>query len=285
MPTNPYVRLFDDLAEQQLLQDLTDESISMFGFDVVYLPATLRKEDFLYNEDTLREYTQAYTIESYIVNVEGWQGQNNLMSKFGLQLNQQTSIRLSRKRFAQVIGQVTGQSRPLEGDMVYFGAPFNRLFEIVFVEHQNQPGQFYPLGTLTYYQLNLELHTQSQERVATNDSEINAAYGESLYALDLTLSAGGSGAYEVGETVKQNEGATGVVQAWNPTTTVLTLQSHTGVFQNGLPVVGVTSGATYVVGEVPNPIENPNEAVDDNNYLDIFSAGVIDTREVNRAVR
>lgn len=283
MPTNPYVRLFDDRAEQQLLQELTDETISMFGFDVVYLPATLRREDVLYNEDVLRQYTQTYTIEAYIVNVDGWQGQNNLMSKFGLQLNQQTAIRISRARFQQIVGQVTGQSRPYEGDMVYFGAPFNRMFEITFVEHQNQPGQFYPLGGLTYYHLQLELHTQNQEQVATTDTDINAAYAESQYAIVLELSAGGTGTYTVGETVTQDT-STAIVSAWDAATTRLTIHTRQGEFQNGVSVVGQTSGASYVVGVTPNRLENPNEAVDDNNYLDIFAASIVDTREVNRSV-
>lgn len=284
MPTNPYLRLFDDTAEQRLLQDLTDETIAMFGFDVVYLPATLRREDALYNEDVLRQYTQQYTIEAYIVPVEGWQGQNNLMSKFGLQLNQQTAIRVSRTRFQQIIGQVTGQSRPLEGDMVYFGAPFNRLFEITFVEHQNQPNQFYPLGGLTYYHLQLELHTQNQEQVKTADTTINAAYAESQYAIELVLSGGGSGVYAVGETVSQREGTTAVVQEWNPQTTTLRVHTRTGEFLNGSSVVGLTSGASYLLGEAPNLLVNPNEPVDDNNYLDAFALGIVDTREVNKAV-
>lgn len=284
MPTNPYLRLFDDTAEQRLLQDLTDETIAMFGFDVVYLPATLRREDALYNEDVLRQYTQQYTIEAYIVNVEGWQGQNNLMSKFGLQLNQQTAIRISRTRFQQIIGQITGQSRPLEGDLVYFGAPFNRLFEITFVEHQNQPNQFYPLGGLTYYHVQLELHTQNQEQVKTADPEVNAAYAESQYAIALVVSGGGSGTYVIGETVTQREGTTAVVQQWNPDTTTLTIHTRTGDFLNGYPVIGLTSGASYVLGESPNTLENSNERVDDNHYLDAFALGVVDTRETNKAV-
>lgn len=283
MPTNPYLRLFDDRAEQRLLQDLTDESIAMYGFDVIYLPATLRREDVLYNEDVLRQYTQQYTIEAYMVNVDAWQGQGNLMSKFGLQLNQQTAIRLSRTRFHQIIGQVTGQSRPLEGDMVYFGAPFRKMFEITLVDHQNQPGQYYPLGALTYYHLQLELHTQNQERVATSNPEVDASYAESSYAVTLTVSAGGSGTYAVGETVQQVTGATGVVQSWTPETTLLVVHTRTGTFVNGVAVVGVTSGASYVLGVAPDLMNNTNEAVDDNRYLEAFSASLIDTREVNRS--
>lgn len=287
MATNPYVRLFDDYAEQNLIQELSDETLQLFGFDVVYLPATLRREDRLYNEDVLRQYTRTFPIEAYLVNVEGWQGQNNLMSKFGLQLNQQFSIRVSRRRFDEIVAQFTGQSRPLEGDMVYFGAPYNRMFEIVFVEHQNQPGQFYPLGTRTYYHLNLELHTQNQESVKTSDTDINALYDQSLIATELELSAGGSGTYVVGEVVYQGVSATdapatAVVASWTAASTTLKIHTRKGEFQNGSPVVGVTSGASYVVGATPNDKNNANEQIDDNDFLDIYAQNIIDTREVNR---
>lgn len=288
MATNPYLQWWTDTAEQQLIRDLSDETIQMFGFDIVYLPATLRREDPLYNEDVLRQFTRTFPIEAYLENAEGWQGQGNLMSKFGLQLNNQFNIRISRQRFAEIVAQFTGQTRPLEGDMVWMGAPFNAMFEIKYVEHQKTPGQFYPLGTLTYYQLQLELHTYNQEKFATNDSTIDAVQYDNAYAVNLELSTDGSGTYQLGETAYQGDSvagatATGIVSEWNASTRVLKVTYTKGTFANGIIIQGATSNAAYVIAEEPVKMNNPNEAVDDNTYLDASAMGIIDLREVNRS--
>lgn len=288
MATNPYVQWWSDTAEQQLIRELSDETIQMFGFDVVYLPATLRREDPLYNEDILRQFTRTFPIEAYLENVEGWQGQGNIMSKFGLQLNNQFNIRISRQRFAEIVGQFTGQTRPMEGDMVWMGAPFNGMFEIKYVEHQKTPGQFFPLGTLTYYQLQLELMTYNQETFKTGDEIIDAVQHEVGYAITLMLSANGSGTYTIGETVYQgstlgSSEISGVVAAWSESSRILKITTMKGEFANGVSVIGATSGASYILGESPVTINNANEQVDDNTYLLDYSLEIIDQREVNRA--
>lgn len=112
MATNPYVRWWSDTNEQNLLQDLVSEAIKFNGFDITYMPRSLRREDSLYNEDILSNFTSTYTIEAYIKNVMGWDGQGDFLSKFGLRVDDKLTILISRERFEQLIPaarRTTGQ--------------------------------------------------------------------------------------------------------------------------------------------------------------------------------
>jgi hypothetical protein len=288
MPTNPYLDFWNDPAEQNLLQSLTTEAIQMFGTEVRYLPVTLRKEDLLYNEDTLRKFSSAVSIEMYLDNVQGWDAQGDFMSKFGLQMKDQLTMRVSRERFIELVSPISGKTRPMEGDLIYLPAPVDALMEIVHVIHERGPGQFYPLGKLTYYQVKLESYTSNQEEITTGDDEIDVVdFGENA-AITLFVN-NGSGTYTVGETVFQGPSlataiATGRVSAWTVTENDNTLAVvHTnGAFVTGAPVVGVTTGASYTVITPLQVLSNPNDATEDNLYLEEDSLSVVDTRDINR---
>lgn len=103
MPTNSYVHWWNDTNEQNLLQDLMTEAIQFHGFDVVYLPRSMRREDTFYNEDVLSLFTQTYPIEVYLKNVLGWEGQGDFLSKFGLQVDDKITVMISRERFNELI--------------------------------------------------------------------------------------------------------------------------------------------------------------------------------------
>lgn len=288
MPTNPYIDFWNDGAEQELLQSLMTETIQMFGTEVRYLPVTLRNEDLLYNEDTLRKFSSAVSIEMYLDNVQGWDAQGDFMSKFGLQMKDQITMRVSRERFVELVSPISGKDRPMEGDLIYLPAPVDALMEIVHVIHERAPGQFYPLGKLTYYQVKLESYTSNQEEITTGDSDIDVVDYEENNAVQLTLDTG-SGTYTVGETVYQGASvgestATAMVSSWSTAggENLLDVVHTKGTFANGVSVKGATSGANYTVGETPVPNDNPNDATEDNTYLDDESASVVDVREVNR---
>lgn len=365
MPTNSYVHWWNDTNEQNLLQTLMTEAIQIHGFDVVYLPRSMRREDTLYNEDVLSLFTQTYPIEVYLKNVLGWEGQGDFLSKFGLQVDDKITVMISRERFDELIprarftrGQISadaggttvtgtnskfrtdlrvgdrltttssGQtrtvtaiknstsltvntafttsvtneyfsvpldddikppvSRPMEGDLVYLPDPFNAMMEVKFVVHERAAGQFYALGKKTFYEVQLELYTYSHEVIATGDPEIDVFQDDVAYAVDLMLNTtSGSGTYSVGETVYQGASvdlatATGVVASWNEDNGVLRITTITGVFANGVLVVGETSGASYLLAETPDLIDTPNDPNDDNAYIAQQDDDVIDTREIHR---
>lgn len=122
MATNSYVRWWTDTNEQNLLQGLMTEAIKFYGIDLVYLPRSMRREDTLYNEDILSKFTATYSLEAYLKNVTGWDGQGNFLSKFGLRVDDKMTLMISRERFDEIIPRArltTGQiSVDVDGTVV-----------------------------------------------------------------------------------------------------------------------------------------------------------------------
>jgi hypothetical protein len=135
MPTNFYFNNFPQhqiTSEQLLVEDLVIEAMQIHGMDVYYLPQTSRDQvDMLYGEDTLKEFRSAYGIEMYLENVSGMDGEGDFISKFGLEIRDEVTLLMSRRRFASL---GTSLIRPREGDLVYIPLLQN-FFEISFVEH------------------------------------------------------------------------------------------------------------------------------------------------------
>jgi len=157
------------------MEDLVIESIKIHGMDVKYMPRELVNKDNLFGEDTLSKFESAYDVEMYIKNVEGFDGEGDLLSRFGLEIRDSMTLTVAKSRFE---AEVTGQSRPNEGDLIYF--PLNdKLFEIKFVEHE---AVFYQHGKLYIYDLRVELFDYSSEIINTGNTEIDAI--QTTYSLD-----------------------------------------------------------------------------------------------------
>ena len=132
-------------AEQNLLEDLMIESMQIMGHDVFYIPRKIVKQDFILNEDVVSSFDAAFSLEMYIESVDGFEGDGDLMTKFGLEVRDQVTLVCSRKRWNALIGRhgYTNDSvRPHEGDLIYLPLA-GGLFEIKFVEDKNP---FFQLG-------------------------------------------------------------------------------------------------------------------------------------------
>lgn len=168
MALNKYFNLQNDLNhtnEQDLIHKLVEESIQIMGIDVVYLPRELQKEDTLFGEDVISSFTETYPIEMYIESIESFEGEGDLLQKFGLAVKDEVNLTVATRRFEEE----TGMTVPREGDLIYF--PLSKgMFEIKFVEDE-QP--FYPLGTLPMYKLRCELFDYSYEQIDTGDEDID----------------------------------------------------------------------------------------------------------------
>jgi hypothetical protein len=179
MPTNVYVNNFSNQNEQSLIEDLIIESIKFYGTDIYWLPRTLVEQDAVYGEDRLSRFNSAIGFEVYIKNVEGFEGEGDFLSRFGLEIRDQITFTTSIRRFRQVAGPrdySTDKIRPNEGDLIWF--PLARegtghMFEIKFVEHE---AMFYPLGTLPVYDLRCESFVYSNEVIATGIKDIDHLY-------------------------------------------------------------------------------------------------------------
>jgi len=160
-------------SEQNLIEDLVIESLKIYGHDVYYMPRTFVNRDTIFDEDTLSQFTQAYPLEMYMQNVEGYEGDGELFSRFGLEVRDSASFVVSKRRWEEQVqeqGNFVGEgTRPMEGDLLFFPKTAS-LFEIKYVEFQNP---FYQLGKIYTYQLQCELFEYSGEQIETGLSDID----------------------------------------------------------------------------------------------------------------
>jgi hypothetical protein len=157
--------------EQNLLQSLVNESIQIAGADFLYLPRSIVKLDQLYREDYLSEFTRNHTIEMFIENFDGFQGDGELIGQFGFSMGDRLRLNVSKERFQYV----TNMEFPKEGDLVYY--PTGRmLFELKFLDDKTP---LYPLGARQYYSLNCELFRYSNENITTGTEadEVTSTFG------------------------------------------------------------------------------------------------------------
>lgn len=169
--------------EQELIDNLVMESIKIYGVDVLYIPRVLQNKDTLYGEDKQSsKFEAAYPVEMYIRSFDGFTGDGNFLSKFGLEIRKQVGLTVSRRAFESEIGAVTLIQRPREGDLIFF--PFNRkLFEIKFTN--NEP-VFYQMGSLQMYDLTCELYEYSSEYFNTGYPEVDKLYKQYDMSQELT---------------------------------------------------------------------------------------------------
>ena len=144
------------------------------GHDVYYLPRTFVTRDEIFDEDALSKFEQAFPLEMYMENVQGYGGDGELFTRFGLEVRDQATFVLPRRRWDNLVDFGGGQfvldgSRPMEGDMLFFPKT-NSLFEIKLVEFQDP---FYQLGKLYVFKLICELAEYSSERINTGRAEID----------------------------------------------------------------------------------------------------------------
>ena len=165
MATNAYFGNYQNSAEQQLIENLAIESIKIYGLDMWYLPRTLNARDGLLNEDDLPTFQDAYMAEFYVKTVDGFEGDGDFLSKFGLQIRDSATLVIARRVFEQEIAfqDEALLDIPREGDLIYL--PLNdKIFEIMDVEHESI---FYQMGALQVFELKTELMEYSGERFQT----------------------------------------------------------------------------------------------------------------------
>ena len=236
MATNSYFRTFDARNEQELLHSLTQESIKIYGHDVSYIPRTLVNTDTVLGEDSISEYKDAYSVEMFIKSVDGFEGEGDLISKFGLEVRDQIVFSLARRAWEGLDLGV----RPKEGDLVYFPLT-SKLFQIMFVEHETP---FYQTGALPTFDLTCELFVYSDEKMDTDVDEIDVIEQKQSFVRTFELSSV-SGTFQEGETVTGGTSAiTGEVARWDSSTSYLYLINMTGSFTLNEILTGATSTAT-----------------------------------------
>ena len=186
--------------EQMFMGNLIIESIELYGQDIYYLPRTYVNKDTIFQEVESSNFTQALAIRAYVNNVDGWEGQGELLSKFGVRIEDKTTFIFSRTKFTEKVDDnaaLNVEGRPNEGDLIWFPTT-KHLFEIKFVEAERP---FYQLGKGYVWECQCELFEYSDEKIDTGVAEIDAIETAFANSIKLVMDAGGSGDFTVGEEI------------------------------------------------------------------------------------
>lgn len=190
MALNPFF-LQGSPNEQRLVQELINEQLRIYGVEVVYIPRKFVRRETILREVSSSKFDDNFALEAYISNYEGYSGQGDILTKFGMSLKDDLSLIISKERYEDFIApflegddeEIVLSSRPREGDLIYFPLG-QRLFEVKFVEHE-QP--FYQLGKLYVYELKCELFEYEDEVIDTSIEEIDTQIQEEGYITTLSL--------------------------------------------------------------------------------------------------
>lgn len=188
-------------SEQNLYENIIIESLKIYGQDVYYLPRTLVNEDRIFGDDVPSQFNSSYKIEMYIENIEGFDGEGDLFSRFGVEIRDEATFVVARKRWSQTVGKYQNEIssvRPNEGDLIYLPLT-KKLFQINHVEHE-QP--FYQLGNLPLYKMRCQLFEYNDENLDTGVDTIDAIERTNAYEYILNLNAT-SVANRIGDTATQ----------------------------------------------------------------------------------
>jgi len=286
MATSVYFNNYNSSPEQRLIEDLMIETIKINGIDCYYIPNTNdAARDLLYGEDPLKKFEAAYPLELYVTNVDGYEGEREFFSKFGLEIRNNMSVIVSKRSFARWVPQT--YHRPREGDLIYipFLAQSGEMYEIKYV---NFSEAFYVLGNKYpyFYKLELEKFKYSQETIDTGIPSVDDTVFQEAYNISLNLNlASGTGNYIVGEPVIGEtpfNTSHGTVVSWDLPTGVLKVTDIVGSFANGSVVTGNTSNAFYSINVEPDQLVDPLERELYNNKL-IQTEGnsIVDLSETN----
>ena len=197
--------------EKRLHEDLIIEGLKIYGQDVYYLPRTIVNRDLILGEDSLSKFDDSYLLEMYMETTEGFAGQQEIVSKFGLEIREDTTFMLAKRRWQDAVDSfhtLIADGRPNEGDIIYMPL-MNSFFEIQFVEDQEP---FFQLGNLPVYKLRATRWEYSSERLDTGISDIDSA--EDRYSLDklahqLSLEDGTNEDSSSGSLLLENDSASG----------------------------------------------------------------------------
>jgi len=281
MPTNVFFNHAVN-SEQHLYEDIVVESLRMYGHEVYYLPREIVEEDAILGEDVQSKFGEAYAVEMYLENTDGFEGDGDLMSKFGVQVRDQATFVLSLRtweRFISLDSNLTTSLRPNEGDLIYFPMS-GSLFEIKFVEHENP---FYQVGKLFVFKMQCELFEYSGEDFDTG-TVVDLVETEQAYTIEMVVS-NTSGEFTIQEVINYSGAATGEVIGWTPGASdevrKLTIKDVTRTLAVGDTLVGASSGKTVVIESITDVLTFANDGDAQNKDFEDKADGYLDFSETN----
>ena len=273
-------RAIGSAQEQKTIENLIVETIEIYGQDIYYVPRTIVNKDTVFGEDSDTKFESAKAIRAYVNNVEGWEGQGELLSKFGVRIEDKTTFIFSRDKFKEHVDDSTilnVEGRPNEGDLIWFPTT-KHLFQIMFVEAEKP---FYQLGKGYVWECQCELFEYSDEEIDTGITDLDNIETAFANAITVGLVAGGSGTFAAGETVTGGtSNVTAEVKSFDAATRTLIVINRSGTFSVPETITGGTSSASWTTATY-NTIQNTNSEYDQNNDFETADNDIIDFTETN----
>ena len=215
MALNPFFQQGSS-GEQSLVQSLINEQLKMYGVEIHYMPRKYVSEKTILEEVTQSKFDDAYPLEAYIDNFDGYDDMPSTLSKFGIQATNEVTLIISKERFETYISplmknesNVKLSTRPKEGDLIYFPLG-DRLFEIKYVEHEKP---FYQLRENYVYKLTCELFRYEDEVIDTGVEEIDDTLGgiEGADGEEILIGSGGTQKLTLVGTASQATASIGII--------------------------------------------------------------------------
>lgn len=271
------------INEIRLYEDVIVESIKIMGHDIWYLP----REDFdendpIFGENIHSRFERAYQMEVYLSNIDGWEGDGEFFTKFGLEIRDNTNLIIAKRTFDKYMPTIIAK-RPREGDLIYVPV-MNKIFEIKYVEEELlffARGYKYPY----IYELRCEAFRYANEDISTGVEDIDDIEKNQSYTIELDLT--GSGEYNINEIVYQGANlsvasAKAVVGNWSGTDNKLYLHSVNGTFAAASGnVVGNSSNTSKSIVTVDTMADNTYYDLYNNKDIQVEANNYIDLSEIN----
>lgn len=294
MAVNPYFNNFPSQRrmanEHHLMEDVIVESIKMMGHNCYYIPReSLDTVDYIYGETTQVKFHHAFLIEMYLANVEGFEGDGDFFSKFGLEIRDNSNFILSRRSFAQRV-PTTLRERPQEGDLIWVPV-MHRMFEVKFIEKKLM---FFSMGNRHpyVYEMRCEDFRYNNEPIHTGIEEIDDVQKDNAYAVEFDVTEIPNTVvrnYQIDEVVFQSPDITyannyfrALVRDWDRPNSVIHVYEALGDYRENQTLRGNTSNAVWkVVSVANNKAENIMYDLSDNEYLAEDNTLILDLSELN----
>ena len=288
-------------SEQNLYEDLIIESLKIFGQDVYYIPRALVSRDDILGEDRASKFDDAYLIEAYIENTDGFEGAGDLYQKFGLEIRDEATFIISRRQWNNLVGVWNNSvetNKPQEGDLIFLPMS-NSFFEISFVEDE-QP--FYQLSNLPVYKMQCSLFEYNDEDFDTGVDAIDVTQVQASYQVGMDITLTGGNHFTLGERVTQvistdpAVSVYGEIQTLTKTSNLVASISVSNIGVTGStdakdffvsPTVGLTgaeSGHTCFISDIKNVADAeafPSDSQAENYAFEIEADGFLDFTETN----
>ena len=229
-------------SEQLLYEDLVIEALKIYGSDVYYLPRTIVNEDVLFGEDPASSFDNAFKIEMYIDNIEGFDGEGDLFTKFGVEIRDEATFVVSRARWRKQVVRASDAEqgdRPTEGDLIYL--PLTKsIFQINHVEHE-QP--FYQLANVPVFKMRCTLFEYSNEDMETGVGVIDEIDRDFAYQYKLELASPKAATISV-TMDSSTVGSLSILQGGRYYTSLPTVVFSGGMDSNNVPTDSATATVT-----------------------------------------